>query len=282
MWDWQKNMVVDSIESVPEKYRGLYAEVSEGDNAGKFAVVDGAKQLVSDYIGTSKALTDERAKVTNLNEESAGRRKSLQAFDDVFTDLGIEDSEDARTPENLKAKIDEMRQATKAGKDLQTSIENVRTEMQKKLDAEIAKRDEALAKKDSSLTRFLIDGEASRAISEAKGSTKALLPHVKQHCKVVHNPETDDYVVRVYDEQGNVRYNEAGEPASVRDLVAGFKKDEDFAALFESEAPSGGGMRPGSGGAPNAQTPSGGEKTSLGKISSGLKAGQYQRGGQAA
>ena len=59
-FDFEKNATVESIDAVPEKYRGLYVEITEGDNAGKFGVADHAKGIVGSYIGVNQSLNKSR------------------------------------------------------------------------------------------------------------------------------------------------------------------------------------------------------------------------------
>lgn len=273
MWNWKDNKVVDSIESVPEKYRDLYTKVEEGDDAGKYKLSDAAAAIAGDVIGLTAAVAEERQKVANLNDESAGRRTRLAGFDEIFEDLGIPEGDD-RTPENMKAKIGELRD--KKGQAAQADLDRIREEMGQKHAKDLKAKEDEIAERDSAIAKHLIGDQATRAIAEAKGSVKALMPHVKDRCKVLRT-ESGDYQVRVYDEQGNVRYGSDANPMQIDELVQEYKADEAFSALFESETPSGGGMRPGSGATPPAKPQ--GEKSSLQKITDGIQNRQYETGG---
>lgn len=278
MWDFAKNQVVESLDSVPEKYRGLYAEVTEGENQGKFQIMESVKGLVGDYVSAAKSLGEERGKVSKLNEENQNRRQAAAAYSEIFEDLGIEDSEENRTPEKMKEAIQALRD--KKGQAAQADIERIREEMNRKHQADLQAKDKEIEERDTAISRHLIGDNAVRAITENKGSVKALLPHVRQNCKTVRD-ENGNYAVRIYDEQGNMRYGGGGEPLTMAELVQEFKSDENFAALFESETPSGSGMRPGAGQQQSGPSkPNTSEMNPTQKIASGLNKGLYQQGGR--
>jgi hypothetical protein len=235
--------VVEKLDEVPEKYRGLYHELTEGEDAGKFAVNPQFSGIVADYTGTNKALTEARKNNKAANDESAKRRLALKAFEDIMDTLGIE--EDSRTADGLKAYIDDIAEKAENGKELKINLDKVRDEMSKKHSQEIAKKDEEIASRDKSLEKYLVSERATRALTGAKGSVDLLLPHVKQFCKVVRTEE-GDYGVRVVDESGEVRYNGSAQPMTVEDLVTEMKTNASFARGFESEDKGGSGTTPGS------------------------------------
>jgi len=267
-FDFEKNQTVENLDGVPEKYRPLYVEVTEGDDAGKFQIGEQFQGIVGDYSGTAKALNQTRADKKKASDESAQRRQALKAFESIMEELGIE--EDSRTADGLKAKIDELVESAKSGKELKVSLDNVKKEMTKKHEQELAAKDEEISKRDKALTKHLVNDVAVRALTNAKGSVELLLPHVQAHTKVMRN-EDGEYVVRVTDEQGEVRFNGAGNPMSVEDFVADMKTKDTFARAFESEEKGGTGTTPGSTSRPNSQQRGGEDKSSIDKISSGLE-----------
>ena len=268
MWDFEKNKVVDSLEAVPEKFRGLYEEITEGDEAGKFTIAAHAHGIVADYTGAMASLTNERGKAKKLGEENTKRRLASKAFEELCESLGLD--EEGRTAEGLKAFIDELVGKAKNGEELKVSIENVRREMAKKHEAELAAKDQEIGARDKSLEKHLISDRATQAIATHKGKHKVLMPHIKAHTKVVKDPETGDYMVRVVGDDGEVRFNGQGAPMSVGDFVEELKNDQDFAGNFESESKGGGGALHGT----NKQiTKPAADKTSTDKIAAGLSKG---------
>ena len=218
--------IVEKLEDVPEKYRSLYQEISEGDNSGKFGVNPEFSGIVDDYMGTNKALTEARKNGKAANDESAKRRLTIKAFEDIMDSLGID--EDSRTADGLKSYIDDIAAKAENGKELKINLDKVREEMSKKHSEVIAAKDKDIADRDASLEKYLVSDRATRALAAAKGSVDLLLPHVKGSCKVFRT-ETGDYEVRVVDGAGEVRFNGAAQPMTVEDLVTEMKTNNSFA-----------------------------------------------------
>lgn len=265
MFDFKKNAVVESLDDVPEKYQGLYAE-GTGDDAGKFVIADHAAAIVADYLGTNESLTKARADKKTSSDESAKRRLALKEFEAIAEEFGIEVSEDTPLHDAIKARIAEAVAASKNGKELKVNLDKMKVDFEKRLAESLNAKDGELAKKDSALAKHLIGDMATRAITEAKGSADLLMPIVRDQCKVVQDGE--DYVVRVVDAQGDFRSDGKGGFMGVTDLVAELKQSDNFARAFESESPGGGGKPPGSGNRASANKNE--EKSSVQKISDGL------------
>lgn len=242
-FDFAKNRVVENLDNVPAKYHVLYAEISEGDDTGKFTIGDDFKGIVGDYIGTTKALGETRAANKATNDENAKRRQANKAFEDIMEGLGLD--EDSRTADGLQNYINEIASQAKNGKELKINLDKVREEMSKKHAIEMEGKDKDISERDTALEKHLIGDMATRALAEHKGSVELLLPHVKNNCKVSRG-DAGEYSVQVLDSAREVRYSGAGNPMTVSELVASMKADEKFARAFESDTPSGGGSRPGS------------------------------------
>lgn len=268
-FDFEKNQTVESLDTVPEQYRPLYAEVTEGEHTGKFAINGAFKPLVGELSGSQRSLSKVRSDLKTANDESAQRRIALRAFEDIMESLEID--EDSRTADGLKAKIADILEQSKNGKDLKINLDKVRAEMTAKHAKEIEAKDTEISKREAALTRYLISDSATRALAEAKGSVALLLPHVNASCKVMQD-EDGEYVVRVLDAQGEVRYGGDGKPMTVKGFVAEMKTQEAFMRAFESEGGGGTGTRPGATGRRSDVTARSGDKTSVDKISAGLAA----------
>jgi len=273
-FDFEKNATVESIDTVPEQYRGLYIEITEGDNTGKFGVADHAKGIVKSYIGVNQSLNKARGDKKSASDESATRRLALNAFDELVSDLGLEPGEEGELAEVLKAHIAELTDKVKGGKQIKIDLDKVKKEYE-------AKQSEAIGVKDAEITELRGDLHATKvsdvataAITEAKGSVELLKPIVERACKVVK--EEGRYVVRVVDAQGDFRSDGSGGWMGVKELVAELKASDSYARAFDSEAPGGTGSKPGSmKQTPGRQTP---EMTSTQKIAQGLKKGQHKQG----
>ena len=84
------NSVVAEIAAVPEKYRGLYAEVTEGENAGKFGIVPSAQGIVADLVGNQETLLGVRNDKKKVGDENAERRLVSKAIEEFAQSVGLE------------------------------------------------------------------------------------------------------------------------------------------------------------------------------------------------
>lgn len=268
MWDFVKNAVVESLDSVPEKYRGLYAENAEK----KFEISAAAKAIVGDYVGISGTLAETKSKLKNANDEAASRRVSTAALTDFLKEQGVAEINAENPIESLSGFVGSLVEANKKGKEVKVDLDKIRAEAEKRIGNVTAAKDAELAKMLGSLKKFMIDGETSRALAANKGNVEVLMPHIVNAAKVVQ--EGDDYVVRVVNADGTLRTNGAGSPMTISELVADMKGNKVFAANFESEAPAGTGTKPGNSGTKPAATNNKPQMTSHDKIKAGLAAMQ--------
>lgn len=170
-----------------------------------------------------------------LLREAKAAKARLAAYD------GIDPEEHRR----LKAAAEDAERKRLAGEGDYKALERQLIERHaKELEARDA-RNTALTR---ALERELIDAAAAKAIAEAKGSVKGLLPHVKPHIRVA---EVDgEFVAQVVDSKGNQRIGDAkGTLMTIPQLVEEFKGDSDLARLFEGSGSSGGGAPKSTGGA---------------------------------
>jgi hypothetical protein len=248
-FNWQASLdAIDADDSdtkaiVPKHAVGLYVK---GDD-GKFSLdADLAKRL--DTKGLTSALDKERKSNRDLNKLVSEYQKHGK-------------------PEELAAKLDELQKAAEGKGDQKAAdkFEKLRQDMlqahSKELEAEKGK---STAMRQT-VEKYLIDSEANAALSELKGNTKLLLPHIRSSVKVFE--ENGQYIARVVDSSGEPRGDGKGGYMTVRDLVAEMRKSSDFAPAFAASGTSGSGMRPGtgSGGKPGAEN-----LTPLQKIQRGL------------
>jgi hypothetical protein len=268
-WDFEKNAMVESLDSIPSKYQGLYTEVAEGEDAGKFTISESVKGLVTDYIGVGKSLHQARGDKKTASDEAASRRNALKAFEDLATDLGIEVEEGSELHDAMKAHVSSLMEQAQNGKDVQINIDKIKAEHARRADEAISKKSEETQAMQKSLFSHLVIGEARSALADAKGNPDLLLPIVEKRCQVVQDGDT--YKVRVVDDQGDARSDGAGGWMGVQELVAEMKSSDSFAQAFESESNSGGGKIPES--SPSNQRPSNdtGDKNSVTKIADGLR-----------
>lgn len=273
-FDFEKNPTVETIEVVPEKYRGLYAEITEGDNTGHFALSDAAKGLVTDYAGLARSAAGLRQEKKTASDESAKRRHELKGVTDTLTGLGVEIGEEGMNPA-IEAFVASLQDQVKGGAKHQVDLDKIKLQFAQQLADSKTDNEKSQAGMLSTLERHMVIGDATAAIAEAKGSIPLLLPLVKSQCVVVPNDDGTDYVVRIKDPDGTYRLDAAGNPLTIKGLVGDMKTKEEFQRAFESEAKGGGGSPPGAMQRTTAQRAGGQvELTSVEKIRAGLKKGQ--------
>lgn len=270
-FDFETNRVVDDVADVPERYRPLYTEATEGDDAGKHVLIESVRPLIEAYSGTSKALEKARSDKSSASDESAKRRLALKAFDEMAEELGIEAGDDGLAI-TLRSHITELMQKAKNGEEVRIDLNKIKIDFDKKQQAAVAVKDGEIEKLRADLFDTKVSDVASRAITRAKGSPDLLLPLVERRCKVIE--EDGRYVVRVVDTQGDIRGDGKGGWLTVEGLIDEMKSQEMYARAFDSETPGGGGSSPGSGNRQSMQGRRSSELSSVGKIAQGLKKGQ--------
>ena len=280
-FDFNTNQTVDSLDTVPEKYRGLYAEDTEGDNAGKFSLVEGARVIVADYTGLAKSAAGLRQEKKAASDESASRRVALKGIEDSLTGLGVEVGEEGVVPA-IEAFIKDLQEKVKGGAALKVDMDKLKAQYDTRLAEGLSEKDKELEAMMGTLRKHMITGAANAAIAKHKGSVDLLLPHVQAQCDVVKD-DSGEYVVRVKDPEGTYRIGGDGSFMGVEALVADLKTKDAFARAFESEVPGGTGSKPGSMQRPAPrQTQNRDEMSPTEKIRAGLKKGQYVSGRPAA
>jgi len=261
-FNFNDNSVVESIDKVPQDFRGLYVE---GDD-GKFKLDTTdpkVKSAVSAITGLNKALVASRAEA----RDAKGKVIDLSAL----SEFG--DTPDAIL-EGVNTKIDEIKKASKGkgAEDLERQVTKIKEELAKSHAVELekaVKRGDALQ---GQLYTLLVQNEATMALAEAKAIDPDLArPFIEKQVKVTE--ENGKFEVHVIDEAGDPRYSgTTGTYMSIKELVAEMKAKEKFAPLFKSETQSGGGGDPhkASGGVRRGGEQQG-DKSSIDKISSGLE-----------
>lgn len=258
--------VVDSLDKVPSKYQGLYAETEDG----KFAVTDAAKALVGEYIGVSKSLAGVRVDKKKVTDENASRRIAVKAVEDLAQNLGLELGDDGAAVV-LKTFVEDLQGQVKGGKELKINLDKLNGDWKVRLDEALATKDDELGKMSGALSKHLISDAASRALADSKGSIDLLLPHVVNNCKVVKD-ENENYSVRVLDSQGDFRSSSDGGWMDVKGLVDEMKTNETFGRAFEAEQAPGVGGKPNSLNRVNTTQNNNTDKSSIDKINAGLAA----------
>lgn len=231
-FEFNKATNVDSLDKVPEPFRGLYQAGDEG-----FVLNETFVGIGSAIDGLNRSL-----KAARRDADTANRSKpDMTQFTAIGQMLGLE-GEDAANAEAIKTAVES---AMQAGKDGKVNWDKLKLSLENGFNTKLSQKDQQLAAKDKTLFKYLVTSEASRAIATQRGVPELLLPQISAQTKVVQ--DGDEFVVRVVDSTGDPRGNAAGGFMTVEDLVKELKASPTFGRAFESEAPSGNGLKPGQG-----------------------------------
>lgn len=262
-FNFNKNKVVGSLEDVPEDFRGLY--VADGDT-GKFKLDTDdpkVKSSVSAIIGLNTALVASRAEA----EAARGNAVDLSAL----SDFG--DTPEA-IAETVTARIAEAGKAAKGkgNEDKEAAVKAAQDAMAQKhtKDLELhSNRNTALT---SQLHGVLVTGAATSALAAAKAiDVDLVMPHVINQVTV--QEDNGKFTVAVINPDKTPRYSgTTAQPMTIEELVTDMKGADKYKSLFASENASGGGANPAQ---RNNPVPTGDNRSSTGKIESGLAAGQH-------
>lgn len=277
-FEFSSNLVVESLDKVPEKYRGMYGEITDGDDAGKFGLLGAAKPLAEAYDGVSGRLKSVEADKKKVSNEAAQRRVATKAIEELAVKLGIEVDDASKIAEAIDAHITDLSTRVKNGDEIKVNMDKIQADAEKRIAEALGAKDKELGAMRSTLETHLIGETATKAIGDAKGSVDLLMPLIKQQAKVF--ADGDKYAVRIVDSDGEARSNGAGGWMTVSDLVTEMKSNDSLARAFESEAPGGTGSPPGSAAARAGQHQKSADMNSTQKIASGLAKGQHQTPGR--
>lgn len=181
------------------------------------AISDAAKEEARKMVKDSDDFKSMQTKVNELLNE----KKTLKSELDSINADKKQDEED-----NLAKKGEYETLLKKKEEAFKSQIES-------------SKRTEASLRK--ALEKSMISDAATKAIADAKGNTHLLTPLVKGRMKLT---EMDGkFAVQVLDTDGSQMLNKNGQVASVDDLLANFKADENYAGAFEGSGATGTGSR---------------------------------------
>lgn len=208
----------DDIADIPEQAREFYTQADGGGYRLQAEDDDGAE--------LKQSLKAERERGKKARETVAELKAKLEGID-------LEAYQSYQADAEKRAESE----AAAAGE-----WDKLKAQYTAKHTAEIEKRDLRITDLSDAISRTLVDAEATRAISEAKGSPALLLPLVLNSARAVE--DDGQFVVRVLDKQGQTRVSP--DPTndgymSIGELVDELRSDERFARAFDGSGSSGGG-----------------------------------------
>ena len=219
-------LVAEGVDRVPTQFRALYQQSENGELR---LAPEIAKKF--DFSNLQIALQKER---TRARENERVAKESERKLSAVANTIG------AASVDELAARAEEL-----VGRASPSAVDAMRVEVaetfKRTYGAQLQQKEAEAAKLRKTLQITLIDGEATRAIADAKGSTRALLPHVTGSMRLIE--EDGELKPRVVDGRGEVRYSSEGLPMTAADLIGELRRDADFAGLFASSGNTGTGAR---------------------------------------
>lgn len=254
---------LESLDGVPQNFHHMFEQGDEG-----FALTDNSRGVAEVINGLTANLTNSRKTKKSVSDEAAARRQQNTIFENSLRSAGYEGDE--FDEEGVNAFITGL--TSKAGEagDVGERLAAQKAEMTRAHTSALEAKDTEIAGMQSSLEKYLINSEATNAIAAEKGNPALLTRFVRDFTKV-QKLENGDYVARVVDADGEIRYNGKGDPMTVSELVKSMKEDKTYGVMFEAEVVPGGGVQ-------NSPKPvgkthtkdAGGDKSPISKIASGL------------
>lgn len=275
-FDFSSNETVEDINAVPSEFQGYYTQ-DKANN--KYTLKADVKGLAEAYSGVGKRLKEATTRRGDDNAKDAARRQALKAISDGLTEAGVQVEDDiTKLPDIVKGHLASLNDKVKTNKQQQIDLEGIKTGFQKQIADIKTEADGKVTAMSKSLEKFMISGEASRVLAEAKVVDKGielLMPHVVSSTRMVQNA-AGEFEVQVVDANGQPRFNAKAEAMGIKDLVGDLKKS--FPAAFASDTKGGTGARQGNtpvkvaGQVTPKQVADTGEKTTQQKINDGLAA----------
>ena len=244
MFFFKDNAELDTLDNVPAEYHLFY--VKGQDN--KFTLKTDLKSITENIDGLRTNLNTATGNVSRANQESADRRRELEAF----TTLGY-----GANAGEVKAKFDQMQKDLTDGKKI--NPDTIRQEITTQLRGEIDTATNNAKEMETELTRVLVDDTVTRSILENRGNLDLLAPIIRGKVGVVKDPATGRRIAVGVNEKGEALPGVDGGYMPVSKVVEAVKKDTKFAAAFEAPKQSGGGPVGGGGALPRVVgSPAGG------------------------
>lgn len=177
--------------------------------------------------------TEDETGLINKRDELLGKvtgyKEKLNGFEGI----------DPNEYRDLKARMEQINEA----EDIKNGeFDKVRTKMLEEFGKKEQGYEERITKLMGQLEGMMVDSEVAKAIADAGGNSKLLMPILKQRIKVVD--KDGNLAVKVTEENGDPSVNDKGEPISISALVESLKTDDAFAGAFNASGLSGGGKPP--------------------------------------
>jgi len=180
----------------------------------------------------AKSTEDEAGLVSKRDEllgKNASYKENLAKFEGVDADKYREMLKQIET-------IDEKNLMDKG------DFEKIREKLLSGFDDERKAFTDSETKLRSQLESMMIDAEAAKAVGEADGNLKLLMPIIKSRVAIVD--DNGKLVIQIKTEGGDPATDKEGKPLSIAGLMDEIKADESYSGAFASSGLSGAGARP--------------------------------------
>jgi len=235
---------IDSLDGLDESIAGLYIQ----DEDKYVLEVQGLPKTelpsnYSDPVELKSALQKERTAKRELEKEL----KKFKNFDVEKYEQTQKELQQIRENEQLQKEKEAEEIARRTGewenqkKTLLEKHSETLNSIESKYKKEIEDKESLLNRTTSKLKNYLLDNAITKSIVEADGNIDILEPHVRQYVDVIDD-EKDGYVIRVLDQDNQIRLSDTGDPMTVDDLLNEFKEKPAFQGegIFKRQMKSGG------------------------------------------
>jgi hypothetical protein len=232
--------VVENLDDVPEPQRALYKEAEGGFRLD----VEGV-EFPDDVRALRSALERERADNKSL-------KRKLATMPEDFD------------PEKWASMTEAQRKAEEESAKDKGQWESYKAQLTDNFAKELKRRDEKLTTRERKIRELLVTVRATTELAELGASARLLMPHIEALTEVTE--EDGDWKVYVLGDDGKRRVGKAGDPMSIKELVAEMRESKEYAPAFPSSGASGGGAAPrqGATGGSNGEVKSKADLTSHG------------------
>jgi len=216
--------ILKSVDDLSDELKKEYKEQDDGSFILDVTPVEGT--ALEDTSGLKNTLGRLRNDIQNLKDQ-------LKTFE------GIEDPEAAL---EALSKVDEIKNWD-GDKKVQEAIAANKNQLVRAHQKEKDELRKEVESTQGQLKKVLVENAAVKAITDAGGKVKVLLPHVTSAIQMKKN-DTGEYSVSVVDSDGIQRVGDSqGNPMTIPQLVEEYKQNDDFAGAFSSSQQTGTGNK---------------------------------------